>query len=265
VARSSKKNNKNLGLFLFIAAAIFVTVALVSQKTSWFNFAKGPGDTPAIDNLNSAYDIVATNNPDGTMGPATFSENASQALPDYLKGSLFFNISSNSRDVLGANSSLKANQNLNKNSAISDFVNLFIVVKKIEVHLAQQGDPNVNRANIQKLSRWETLDLETPMTLNLLKIAEDESPILVAVSELAAGRYTQIRLYIDRAYGEFANEDLVEFEIPGNNDIVKVVKTFKIDAGEQTSLTLEFDPEKSVIKTGSKYFLKPVIGKMLVE
>jgi len=256
MARSSKKNNRNLAILLFITAAIFATVALASQKTSWFNFAKGPADTPALTNLNSAGDIVTTTNPDGTMGPATFSKNASNALPSYLKGTLFFNVSSEEGNVLGANS--------NKTSAVSDFVNLFIVIKKIEVHIAQQGDPKTN-TKPQRLSRWETLDLATPISVDLLKLADEDSPVLVAVSKLAAGRYTQVRLYIDEAFGELANEDVVQFKIPGKNGIVKVVKSFKIDAGGQTTLTMEFDPLKSIKKSGNDYILKPVIGKMQVE
>ena len=262
MARSSKKKNRKLAVVLFIAATIFVTVVLANQKTSWFNFAKGPTDTPAIGNLNSAEDIVTTNNPDGTMGPATFSENASQALPDYLKGTLFFNVSSSDQSVLGASTNAKSNSN--KATALDDFVNIFIIIKKVEVHIAQQGDPSTN-PKPQKTSRWETLNLETPITVDLLKIADEDSPVLVALSKLAAGRYTQVRLYIDEAFGELANEDVIQFKIPGKNGIVKVVKSFKLDAGGETTLTMEFDPAKSVIKAGNNYILKPVIGKMQVE
>ncbi|KYK22904.1 hypothetical protein AYK21_03340 [Thermoplasmatales archaeon SG8-52-2] len=78
---------------------------------------------------------------------------------------------------------------------------------------------------------------------------------------LAAGKYTQIRLTIEKAEitvndsGELVVHDL---NIPSGN--IKLTKGFWIVEDETTVLTLDFDIHESVHKTGSgKYMLKPTI------
>ena len=78
---------------------------------------------------------------------------------------------------------------------------------------------------------------------------------------LAAGKYTQIRLTIEKAEitikisGELEIHDL---KIPSGN--IKLTKGFWIYENETTVLTLDFDIYESVHKTGSdKYMMKPTI------
>jgi hypothetical protein len=78
---------------------------------------------------------------------------------------------------------------------------------------------------------------------------------------LAAGKYTQVRLTIEKAEITVNNSGKLEvhdLKIPSGN--IKLTKGFWIVEDETTVLTLDFDIHESVHKTGSgKYMLKPTI------
>ena len=46
-------------------------------------------------------------------------------------------------------------------------------------------------------------------------------------------------------------------KVPSNK--IKLIKPFTINSGDTTTITLDFDAEKSVHQAGSKYILKPTI------
>jgi len=262
--KSNSSGMKKIAVILLIVIAIPLTVSLASQKTTWFNFAKSP-KAPANINLNSEV-AGPTNNIDGTMGPVKFENNFSFNLPPEEKGALLFKVTSTPADgkrVLGAHSGKKIE--------IDDLLGLHLTIGKIEVHMAQQGDPTgkgksfENDKNLEKVDKWQTLDLATPITIDLLTLSENDNPLLLAVSSLASGHYTQIRLYIEVAKAEFQNEDEVDLIIQGKNGTVIVVKSFTINPQDETTLIMEFDPKKSIRKAGNNYFLNPVIAKMQVE
>jgi len=79
--------------------------------------------------------------------------------------------------------------------------------------------------------------------------------------KLVAGKYTQIRLIIEKAEITINNSGKIEvhnLKIPSNK--VKLIKAFWIYKNETTILTLDFDIYKSVHKTGdNKYIMKPTI------
>jgi len=92
---------------------------------------------------------------------------------------------------------------------------------------------------------------------------------LLGSSELAANHYTQLRVFLKEAAtlvleggqgpdGPTVTETL---KIPSSqNTGIKLNRPFDIVEGEVTKLTLDFDAQKSVIKTGNgKYKMKPVI------
>ncbi len=84
---------------------------------------------------------------------------------------------------------------------------------------------------------------------------------ILGEKNLSAGKYTQIRLTVEKANitinnsGEIQVHDL---KIPSSK--VKLIKSFWIYENVTTVLTLDFDIHKSVHKTGSeKYIMKPTI------
>ena len=85
---------------------------------------------------------------------------------------------------------------------------------------------------------------------------------LLGQKNLSVGKYTQIRLIVEKAIITINNSDGEREEqnlkIPSN--IVKLIKPFWVYENETTILTLDFDVYKSVHKTGKdKYIMKPTI------
>ena len=97
--------------------------------------------------------------------------------------------------------------------------------------------------------------VEEPQTFDLVGIRNVKE--LLGSKNLSAGVYTQIRLHIDEALVTI-NGTQYDLQIPSES--IKLVKGFKINDGETTTLTLDFDVNESVHKTGSdKYIFQPTI------
>ncbi len=155
--------------------------------------------------------------------------------------------------------------------APGDYLEVNITISRIEAHIA--GDDEGNEGYWVALKEW----------------AEEEEPefdliTLQYVSELLvdepfyAGKYTQLRLFVSDVYILLETEETVEdsklievvdevpsdifnVEIPSAYQTgIKLIHPFEIIEGETTELTIDFDAEKSIIKTGNgNYKLKPVI------
>lgn len=151
-----------------------------------------------------------------------------------------------------------------------------IIISEIQIHLAGEDE--------EAEGEWIgwTLDNETYN----LKGLEDVS-VLLSKGEHKPGKYTQIRLFVTEAniWIEIVNEESEE-KIVSDSDVekdiivessesyeehnlyipsnlhtgIKLIHPFEIREGKITKLTIDFDAEKSVVKTGNEeYKLKPVI------
>ena len=161
-----------------------------------------------------------------------------------------------------------------------------IIISKIEAHTAGDDEEVEGAEGVEEnwviLKEWS--DGEEP-TFDLIEL-KDQSTLLSEV-ELAPGKYTQIRLFVTKANVkvEIVNEGSEEniesgsdkeeamivepsesFEeynlvIPGASHTgLKLNHPFEIVEGETTELTIDFDAEKSIIKTGNgEYKLIPSI------
>lgn len=142
--------------------------------------------------------------------------------------------------------------------APGDYKEVNINISRIEGHIADNGEGS-----------WEVLK-EWPdgMEVDLIKL-EDVS-ILLASLELEPNKYTQLRIFLkEEATLVLEGEEgpdgptvTVPLEIPSSvNTGIKLNRSFEIVEGMITKLTIDFDAEKSVIKTGNgKYKMKPVIS-----
>ena len=93
--------------------------------------------------------------------------------------------------------------------------------------------------------------------------------ILLASLELEPNKYTQLRIFLngdallvlEGEEGPDGPTVTVPLEIPSSaNTGIKLNRSFEIVEGMITKLTIDFDAEKSVVKTGNgKYKMKPVI------
>lgn len=141
---------------------------------------------------------------------------------------------------------------------VNDSINyeaIFITISRIEVHIA--GDEGGEWIVCQLINdindNGETFDL---IELKYEKIVE-----LLSDEELTPGKYTQIRLIIPKASVLLTTEKREDVEVPsGDQTGIKLIHPFEIIENETTELTIDFDAEKSVVKTDNgEYILKPVI------
>ena len=158
---------------------------------------------------------------------------------------------------------------------------VYITISKIQVHLAGEDEETEG-----EWIEWE-LKENGGKTFDLIVLKEEGLSALLSEIELEPGNYTQIRLFITKAnvWIEIANEESEEkivsdfdkekdiivessesyeehkLEIPSAYQTgLKLIHPFEIIEGKTTELTIDFDAEESIIKTGNgNYKLQPVI------
>ena len=143
--------------------------------------------------------------------------------------------------------------------APGDYEEVNINISRIEGHIAVDGDEGEDTGYWEKLKEWKEAKL-----VNLIEL-KDVSMLLASL-ELEPNKYTQLRLFLmggeNDAWVVLEDSGLTEpLEIPSVYQTgIKLNHPFEIVAGMITKLTIDFDAEKSVIKTGNgKYKMKPVI------
>ena len=149
-----------------------------------------------------------------------------------------------------------------------------VTVSKIEAHLVGESE--------EAEGEWIEWELAEPAEYNLIELKDVF--VLLSEGELASGKYTQIRLFVTEAsviieveleVEEKSNSEIdkeidveptpIDVEIPsGYQTGIKLIHPFEIIEGETTELTIDFDAEKSIIKTGNeKYELKMVPASII--
>ncbi len=155
---------------------------------------------------------------------------------------------------------------------------VLLTISSLEVHLAaaemeqeqeQEQSESGNQTQEQEQEQeegngggWITIDISDNMsTFDLLKVKGIEE--FFGSSEVAAGKYTQIRLIVDKAEVAVDNGEPQEATVPSGE--LKIVRPFTVESGETTTLLIDFDAERSVIFAGSgKIQVKPVV-KLSIE
>jgi len=127
-----------------------------------------------------------------------------------------------------------------------------ITIYKIQVHLT--GDAEENEGE------WIEWVLAPPVAHNLIELKDVF--VFLSEGEFTSGKYTQIRLFITNP--NILLDEGVEYItliIPSADQTgIKLIHPFEIIEGETTELIIDFDAEKSIIKTGNgSYKLMPVI------
>lgn len=146
-----------------------------------------------------------------------------------------------------------------------NYLAVYITISRIEAHIA--GDDDGAEGYWDVLEEW--MIGEEP-TFDLIEL-KDES-ILLSENKLIPNKYTQLRIFVIKASvliePKSKENKLIEVEtngepveIPsGDQTGIKLIHPFEIVEGEETILTIDFDAEKSIIKTGNgNYKLKPTI------
>ena len=110
----------------------------------------------------------------------------------------------------------------------------------------------VHRGN-DDLAGWETI-LAEQKSYDLIKLQGVNE--VLGTKEIPSGLYTQIRLNVDSATAVIDGQQYT-LEIPSGN--VKLVNQFNVLPNEILTLTLDFDPQKSIHSAGNKYIMQPTI------
>jgi hypothetical protein len=137
-----------------------------------------------------------------------------------------------------------------KDAVTDDFDEVHVVFTEVRVHAA---------GNDSWMLVWQN---QTGADVDLLAASGDLA-VFLGEAELAAGRYTQVRINATEAYGIKDNETI---PITLTNPSLKVVRSFEIEDGEETRIVLDFDLEQSLHQQGQGgWRMTPVIGKTFVE
>jgi hypothetical protein len=171
--------------------------------------------------------------------------------------------SSTYENPAGGSGSGKGTLKIYLTDAPGDYKEVNINISRIEGHISGDGEEGEDKGSWEVLKEWPG-----GMEVDLIKL-EDVS-ILLASLELVPNKYTQLRIFLSEIAslvleGEEGPDGptvTVPLEIPSSaNTGIKLNRTFEIVEDMITKLTIDFDAEKSVKKTGNgKYKMKPVIG-----
>jgi len=140
-----------------------------------------------------------------------------------------------------------------------EVTSIMVTVVSVEVHkaAAQQEQQQSATNSTDEKAGWLPLDiLAGNETFDLLQIQGIEE--VLAVAELEAGNYTQIRMTISNVQVRLGDGDLQDVILPSGK--LKFIHPFDIVGGQTTALLFDFDAEKSVNVTGSgQIIVKPVV------
>lgn len=144
-----------------------------------------------------------------------------------------------------------------------------VTVSEVQVHKAAaepEPEPPASDNQTQEQEQeqiqagegeWISISLsDNATTFDLLEIKGIKQ--YLGASEIAAGKYTQVRLVIDNIQVRLGEGELQEATVPSKE--IKIVRPFDIIAGEATAMILDFDADRMVTVTGAgKIIVKPVI------
>ena len=150
-----------------------------------------------------------------------------------------------------------------KTTGIGTITHLWLNISEVSVHRVTTNETVIDTDD--EISAEESADTGTAgwtvvvsqaTRVDLMELIGVSADIGQAMAD--PGRYTQIRLKIDSGTITVDNTTY-NLTVPGG--VLKLNRGFVLEPGKTLRLTLDFNVEKSVIRTGSgKYSLKPVIA-----
>ena len=124
-----------------------------------------------------------------------------------------------------------------------------IKASNVEAHMSGATD-----------DQWVSL-LKEPPVFDLVKATGVN--VLLGTSDVAAGKYTQVRLDITDVTVTL-NGKQVKATVP--SDKLKLVGEITVEEGKETPISLDFDAEKSIVLEGQdKVSLKPVVKLVVAK
>lgn len=129
---------------------------------------------------------------------------------------------------------------------------LDVTINRVEAHVVNPNDLNDNEPG-----HWQTISTN-PQSFDLLDLINNEA--ILGSATLPAGRYSQVRLFVsDATVTDATGTHPVTIPSAGNTGI-KLNVDYTISPNTITTILLDFNVNKSLIKTGNgQYRLQPVI------
>jgi len=150
-----------------------------------------------------------------------------------------------------------------KTTDIGTITHLWMNISEVSVHRAS-GNQTATETN-EEMAATESDDSGTagwtvvvsqPRTVDLMQLTDVSE--VIGQETMEPGMYTQIRLKIDSGNVTVDGTEH-NLEVPGG--VLRLNRGFVLKPNETLKLTLDFNVEKSIIRTGSdRYKLKPVIA-----
>ena len=153
---------------------------------------------------------------------------------------------------------------LEKNGTDDDYDKILISISRIEAHFVEtdedKSDTEIAGGSIK--GNWQVIvEWDEGFEVDLTEL-KGESILLVSSELLPSGKYTQLRVFLESQATIVVDGATHPLDIPSVEQTgIKLIHPFEITSGYVTELTLDFDADKSIIKTGNDgYKLIPVIG-----
>jgi hypothetical protein len=114
--------------------------------------------------------------------------------------------------------------------------------------------------------------VETPVTVNLLKLSVDNPAIFVERAHIPAGTYNWLEMTVDdsSSFAAHAMTDegsMVEVDIDVPSDRVRLINNFEVEPNDSVRFLFDWDVRKGLTEAVGRnlYILKPVIRVLDVE
>ena len=150
-----------------------------------------------------------------------------------------------------------------KTTDIGTINHLLINISEVSVHLASGNQTAIDtdeemiaiESDDTSIAGWTVVVNQSQM-VDLIQLANVSQ--VLGQKTIDPGKYTQIRLKIDSGTITVNNS---EYSLTIPSKVLKLNREFVLEPNETLNLTLDFNVEKSIVKTGSdQYKLKPVIA-----
>jgi len=155
--------------------------------------------------------------------------------------------------------------NLSLTDAPGDFDNVYITVSAVRFHKSDVADP--------RAGDWLWYRLASPVTVDLLSLANGNMQALWNNIQLPIGTYKQIRLHLVPTFNanppaghQYFNEVAISgttypLIVPDADDGIKLVGSFAVTDGGSLKLAIDFNASEDIVEfhegAGADYVLKP--------
>lgn len=128
---------------------------------------------------------------------------------------------------------------------VDDWNKIEVTFSKGAIHRSESADPNAT-------SGWITI-VNTTRTVDLLALHRNNTAAALGFAEVDAGKYQQMRLFVDKVEGTDKNGTKVPMTVPSG--VIKIKVHFEVKGGDNQTIELEIDLNKSVNcnKQGCKF------------